>query len=40
MRQGGQQQIIPMYFINEREKFLQQAQGMGCDMYAVADFLD
>jgi len=29
-----------MYFLNEREKFLQQAEQMGMDMYQVADFID
>ena len=29
-----------MYFLNEKEKFLQQCNNMGLDMYACQDFLE
>lgn len=30
---------IPSYFVNKKEHFLQQAQGMGYDLYQCQDFL-
>ena len=42
MRPMGQMQggMIPAYFMQKKEKFLQQAAGMGFDLYACQDFLD
>ena len=40
MRPNAQQSMLPAYFVSEREKFLQQCEQMGMDMYAVADFID
>ena len=40
MRPNMQQSVLPVYFLDEREKFLQACQQRGIDMYAAADFID
>ena len=32
--------MIPKYFMDKKERFLQQAAQMGLDLYAAQDFLD
>lgn len=40
MRQAIGPQNVPKYFAMQKEKFLQQAQQMGLDMFAVQDFIE
>jgi hypothetical protein len=40
MRQAISAQNVPRYFQMAKEQFLQKAQQMGLDMFAVQDFID
>ena len=41
MRPAGQQVgMIPKYFIDKKERFLQQAASLGFDLYQCQDFLE
>lgn len=39
MKTGVQTQIPP-YFLSQKQKFLDQAQSMGFDVFAVQDFIE
>ena len=40
LRQATTAAVIPRHFVMMREKFLQQAQQMGLDLFQVQDFID